>query len=246
MNKDIAQWRTNFLTGLAIVLPAVISIAVVIWLFGTVSNITDTLLIFLPREWTHHADALGRPGAGPMRWYWSLFALLIAVALIGFVGRFARHYAGRKMIELVDLVMLRIPLLNKIYGAIKQVNEAFTTNNKTSFKQVVLVEFPRKGLYSVGFITGENHAEVQEKTRERIVSVFVPTTPNPTTGFLILVPEENVIRLEMPVADGIKFIISLGSVAPIYTPGGELNVAAMQSRVLDATGRPVDELTSQR
>src|SRR2546430_16949486 len=99
MKKNpFASWRANFCPGLAIVLPAVISIAVVIWLFGTVANITDTLLIFLPKEWTHK-DL----GAGAMRWYWSLVALLLAVLLIGLVGSLARYYFGKKLIQLVDL-----------------------------------------------------------------------------------------------------------------------------------------------
>jgi uncharacterized membrane protein len=215
MNKrhHFARWRANFVTGLAIVLPAVISIAVVVWLFGTVANITDTLLIFLPKEWTHRDQ-----GAGPMHWYWSLCALLLAVLLIGLVGGLARYYFGKKLIELVDLALLRVPLLNKIYGAIKQVNEAFSPSNKSSFKHVVLVEFPRPGSYSVGFLTGEDHKEVQQKTREHVLSVFVPTTPNPTSGFLVLVPETEVTKLDMSVADGIKFIISLGAIAPDFTP----------------------------
>jgi uncharacterized membrane protein len=215
MNKrhHFARWRANFFTGLAIVLPAVISIAVVVWLFGTVANITDTLLIFLPKEWTHKDN-----GAGPMHWYWSLCALLLAVLLIGLVGGLARYYFGKKLIELVDLALLRVPLLNKIYSAIKQVNEAFSPSNKSSFKQVVLVEFPRPGSYSVGFLTGEDHKEVQQKTREHVLSVFVPTTPNPTSGFLVLVPEREITKLDMSVADGIKFIISLGAIAPDFTP----------------------------
>jgi len=207
------HWRANFFTGLAIVLPAVISIAVVVWLFGTVSNITDTLLIFLPRNLTHREY-----GAGPMHWYWSLCALAVAILLIGLVGGLARHYFGKKLIELVDLALLRVPLLGKIYSAIKQVNEAFSPSSKSSFKQVVLVEFPRAGQYSVGFVTGEDHREVQQKTRERVLSVFVPTTPNPTSGFLVLVPENEITRLDMSVADGIKFIISLGAIAPEFTP----------------------------
>ena len=211
--NHFARWRANFFTGLAIVLPAVISIAVVVWLFGTVANITDTLLIFMPKEWTHKDN-----GAGPMHWYWSLCALLLAVLLIGLVGGLARYYFGKKLIELVDLGLLRVPLLNKIYSAIKQVNEAFSPSNKSSFKQVVLVEFPRPGSYSVGFLTGEDHKEVQQKTREHVLSVFVPTTPNPTSGFLVLVPENEITRLDMSVADGIKFIISLGAIAPDFTP----------------------------
>jgi len=215
MNKrnPFARWRANFVTGLAIVLPAVISIAVVGWLFGTVANITDTLLIFMPKEWTHHDH-----GAGPMHWYWSLCALLLAVLLIGLVGGLARYYFGKKLIELVDLALLRVPLLNKIYSAIKQVNEAFSPSNKSSFKQVVLVEFPRPGSYSVGFLTGEDHKEVQQKTKEHVLSVFVPTTPNPTSGFLVLVPEHEITKLDMSVAEGIKFIISLGAIAPDFTP----------------------------
>ncbi len=170
-------------------------------------------LFFLPREWTHQNQ-----GLGPVHWYWSLVALLVAILFISLLGRFARHYVGKKLIQLVDIIMLRVPLLNKIYGTIKQVNEAFSSNKRSSFKQVVLVEFPRPGQYSVGFVTGEQNQEVQAKTKEHVVSVFIPTTPNPTTGFLILVPHQALTLLEMSVAEGIKFIISLGSVAPEYNP----------------------------
>jgi uncharacterized membrane protein len=177
-----ARWQANFLAGLAIVLPAVISIAVLLWLFGTVANITDTLLLFLPRTITHHNQ-----GEGPMHWYWSLVALALAMALIVFVGLLARNYFGKRMIEWVDTALLRIPLLNKIYGALKQVNDAFSTGSKTSFRTVALIEFPRAGMYSVGFITSEQNAEMQARTQEKLVCVFVPTTPNPTSGFLLLV-----------------------------------------------------------
>jgi uncharacterized membrane protein len=207
-----ARWRSNFLTGLVLVLPAIISLAVIKWLFGTISSITDLLLFFLPMTITHK-DA----GTGSMFWYWSVIALLLAILIISFVGRLARNYFGRKMIEWMDAVMMRIPLFNKIYAAIKQVNEAFA-GNKHSFKTVVLVEFPREGMYSVGFLTSEQHAEVQQKTKEKVVCVFVPTTPNPTSGFLILVPEEKIIKLNMSVADGIKYIVSLGSISPDYAP----------------------------
>lgn len=214
MNKTLAaRWRANFLAGLAVLLPAVVSIAVVVWLFGSVANITDKLLFFLPKALTHAEE-----GRGGMYWYWSLAALLLAVVLINLVGLLARYYFGKKMIEWMDAALLRVPLVNKIYGATKQVNEAFTSNKKSSFKTVVLIEFPREGLYSLGFITSEQHQEVQVKTRENVVCVFVPTTPNPTSGFLVLVPEEKLTRLEMSVPDGIKYIISLGSISPDYIP----------------------------
>ena len=215
MKSPLAHWKANFFTGLAVVLPALLSIGVVVWLFVTVANFTIPLLFFLPKDWTHE-----RAGEGPMHWYWSLFALALAIGLITLVGRFARHYLGKKLIQLADQTLLRVPLLNKIYGALKQINEAFTSSKTSSFKQVVLVEFPRAGIYSVGFITGAQHGEVQHKTQEEVVGVFVPTTPNPTTGFIVLVPQQQIVKLEMSVADGIKFIMSLGSVAPDYTPPG--------------------------
>jgi uncharacterized membrane protein len=214
VKKDLlARWQTNFWAGLAIVLPAVISVAVLAWLFGTVANITDSLLIFLPRKLTHHDQ-----GAGPMYWYWSLVALVLAVFLIGSVGLLARNYFGKRLIQWVDSALLKVPLLNKIYGATKQVNDAFSSSNKTAFRTVVLVEFPREGMYSMGFITSEQQEEVQIKTKEKVVCVFIPTTPNPTSGFLVLTPESQVTKLDMSVADGIKYIISLGSIMPEYTP----------------------------
>ena len=129
-----ARWQANFWAGLAIVLPAVVSVAALVWLFGTVATITDTLLIFLPRAWTHQDH-----GNGPLFWYWSLTALVLAIVLIGLVGLLARNYFGKRMIQWVDSALLRVPLLNKIYGATKQVNDAFSSSNKTAFRTVVLM-----------------------------------------------------------------------------------------------------------
>jgi uncharacterized membrane protein len=206
------RWRRSFFAGLAVTLPAIISIAALMWLFKTVSNLTDSLLFFAPKTLTH-----AEGGKGGMDWYWSLVALLLAVALISGVGLLARYYIGKRIIEWLDTLMMNVPLLNKFYGAIKQINESFT-GNKNSFKTVVLIEFPRAGMYSVGFLTSEQRAEVQQKTQEKVVGVFIPTTPNPTSGFLVLVPEEKVTRLDMSVADGIKYIVSLGSIAPELMP----------------------------
>jgi uncharacterized membrane protein len=203
--------QTNFITGLAVILPAVISIALVVWLFGTVANFTDILLFAVPREWKY-VDGV----SGAIRWYWSLAAFSLALGLICVVGQVARHYLGKKLIATMDTVLLRIPFLNKIYGTVKQVKEAFS-GQKSAFEQAVLVEFPRKGVYSLGFITSEQRNEVQQKTPESVFSVFVPTTPNPTTGFLIFVPEAEFTRLNMSVPDAIKTIISLGAVSPDYS-----------------------------
>jgi uncharacterized membrane protein len=208
-----ARWQANFWAGLVIVLPAVISIAVLRWLFGTVANLTDTLLIFLPAKLTHHDQ-----GNGPMFWYWSLAALALTVFLIGTVGLLARYYFGQKVIEWADTTLMSIPLLNKIYSATKQVNDAFSATNKTAFRTVVLVEFPHAGVHSIGFITSEQQEEVRIKTGKSVVCVFVPATPNPTSGFLLMVPEEKVIKLDMSVPDAIKYVISLGAILPGYVP----------------------------
>jgi uncharacterized membrane protein len=213
----LARWRSNFLTGLAVTFPALLTLAAVKWLVGTISSVTDLLLFFLPRTLTHESLVNANDGKGPMFWYWSLVALVLAVVLISAAGVLARYYIGKKVIDWTDRVLMRVPLLNKFYGAIKQVNDAFA-GNKHSFKTVVLVEFPGPGNYSVGFITSEQQGEIQQKAGRNLVNVFVPTTPNPTSGFLLLVPEEKLTKLDMSVTDAIKYIVSLGSISQEYPP----------------------------
>jgi len=208
----MARWRASFLAGLAIVLPGAVTLAVVKWLFGTVSSFTDTLLFFLP--YCVSPKAIYQDGsAGPKFWYWSLLAMLLAIVIVTVVGVLARYYFGKRLIAWADNLMLRVPVLNKIYGTIKQLDEAFTSGEKSSFKTVVLVEYPRDGIYSVGFITSEQADEVDKKTGKKCVSVFIPMTPLPTGGFLIMVPEEKVVKLDMSVADGFKYIISIGALS---------------------------------
>jgi uncharacterized membrane protein len=208
-----SRWQANFLTGLAIVLPAAVSIGLLVWMFGTVANLTDALLFFLPERWTH-----SNQGLGPTHWYWRLVSLLVGLILTGLVGQLARFYFGLQIIQVAESFLLRVPLLNKIYSTIKQVNEAFTSSNKSAFKQVVLVEFPQAGQYAVGFVTGEQH-DILKNVDGNLVSVFVPTTPNPTSGFMLLVSQKSVTKLDLSVAEGIKFIISLGALSPETPPG---------------------------
>ena len=201
------------MTGLAVSLPALLTLAAVKWLFGTISSFTDALLFFLPKTLTHEGLFKPGDGKGDMIWSWSLLALALAVMLITSVGVLAQYYIGKRILEWLDTVIMNVPLLNKFYGAIKQLNEAFS-GNKNSFKTVVLVEFPSPGSYSVGFLTSDTQGDMIQQKGRHLFSVFVPTTPNPTSGFLILVPEEKVTKLDMSVADGIKYIVSLGSISP--------------------------------
>jgi uncharacterized membrane protein len=208
MKTLLAHWKSAFLTGLAVVLPGAVSIGIVVWLFGTAASFTDALLLLVPRAWTHAQN-----GEGAVHLYWRVIALVLAILLVGLIGRGAGEYLGRRMIRLADDVLMRVPLLNKIYGALKQINEAFTSSRTAAFKQVVLVEFPRAGLYSLGFVTSTQNGQVQARFRESMLSVFVPAPPL-TSGAIVLVPETEVVRLDMSVSDGIKFIMSLGSVCP--------------------------------
>jgi uncharacterized membrane protein len=209
MNRTLfARWRDNFLAGLAVSLPALLTLFIVLWVFGSIANLTDKLLFFLPKGLTHSEE-----GRGSIYWYWSLVALALAVTLVTFTGLLARYYIGRRMIAWTEGVIMRVPMVNRIYGVIKQVNEAFTSNKNNAFKTVVLVEFPREGLYSVGFVTAEQPAGVQANAGEHLVCVFIPTTPNPTSGFLVMVSADKLKKLDMTVPDGLKFIVSLGSVS---------------------------------
>ena len=209
----LARWRSSFLTGLAVTFPTLLTLAAVKWLVGTISSVTDLLLFFLPRTLTHESLVNANDGKGPMFWYWSLVALVLAVILISVAGVLARYYIGKKVIDWTDRVLMRVPLLNKFYGAIKQVNDAFA-GSKHSFKTVVLVEFPGPGNYSVGFITSEQRGEIQQKTGKKLISVFVPTTPNPTSGFFLMLARADVIELDMSVDEALTYVISMGTAVP--------------------------------
>jgi uncharacterized membrane protein len=206
-NPLLTKWRASFVAGLLVILPAAVSIMIAVWVLKNITSITDTLLIFLPRHWTHQDN-----GNGPLYWYYSVLAFLLAVLIITGIGHLTKNYIGRKLLEMGDRFMMRVPLINKIYSTIKQVNEAFS-GQRASFKQVVLLEYPRQGIYSLGFITNDQPA-ISSPNSGPLQSVFVPTTPNPTSGFIVLAPTASLHRVNLPVQEAIKFVISLGSLSP--------------------------------
>ena len=227
----LGRTRRNFFTGLAVVLPVIISIGVALWLFNQAVAVSDILLFpfrFIPGIDLSDIWKDGKPGTD-LYFEWKVVAILEAVVLTGLLGFLTRYYIGKKLVQLMDYVLLNVPLLGKIYGTVKQVNQAFTSEKKSSFQQVIMVEFPRKGLYSVGFLTAE---QVKTDEGESIISIFVPTTPNPTTGFLLVLPESKVVKLDMSVADGIKYIVSLGAVPPENASGVQAAFKAQAARML--------------
>ena len=227
----LGRTRRNFFTGLAVVLPVIISIGVALWLFNQAVAVSDILLFpfqFVPGIELSDIWKGGKPGSD-LYFGWKVIAILEAVTLTGLLGFLTRYYIGKKLVQLMDYILLNVPLLGKIYGTVKQVNQAFAGENKSNFKQVVMVEFPRKGLNSVGFVTAE---QAKTDEGESIISIFVPTTPNPTTGFLLVLPESKVVKLDMSVADGIKYIVSLGAVPPENASGVQAAFKAQAARML--------------
>jgi len=191
-------------------------IGITIWAIGWIVQRLDNLL--LPRLLGVFQPGLEAPPSVPF-----LGALFTLVVILLF-GVIARHFFGWELVRLWERLLLRVPIARSIYGAVKQLVEAiFGQSNAQSFRRVVMLEYPRKGLYALAFTTGEARGIVQAKTPERMVNCFVPTTPNPTSGFYLLVPEHELTELEMTVEDAFKLVMSAGLVHPVEasTPAPE-------------------------
>ena len=146
-----------------------------------------------------------------------VLALLLMLLVVGF---FAAGLIGRMVFRLGESLIDRVPVVRSVYGALKQIFETVFADSSSSFREVVLVEYPRHGLWAVGFITGRTRGEVRERINRDLVNVFLPTTPNPTSGFLLFVPREDLVQLDMSVEEGIKMVISAGIVTPPRAPAG--------------------------
>lgn len=185
-----------FTTGLLAILP----LAITVYLFYIIYSFLDNLIGDLIQAVFNYRI----PGIG-------FAAGLLLIMLIGFI---ASNIIGKRLIGFSDKIFQRLPLARGIYSSARQIIDAFTLQGENTFQKVVLLEYPRKGLYVLGFVTSDAKGEIQEKTREETLSIFVPTTPNPTSGMLILAPKHEVIELEMTIEEGMKVIISGGLVAP--------------------------------
>ncbi len=139
--------------------------------------------------------------------------IILVVALI-LVGMFAAGFLGRFFLRLGEWIVYKVPFISSVYSLLKQIFETFLSSKSDAFKKVVLLEYPRKGIWILGFVSTDTEGEVKDIVKKDMVNVFIPTTPNPTSGFLIFVPREDVVELEMSVEDGIKFVISGGIVSP--------------------------------
>lgn len=185
--------RRYFLTGLLVLLPLIITVYVFVFAFNFLDGILSSIIRFF---FGYHLPGLG---------------LLLMIVLIFLAGLFGTNVVGKRLINLGEGILQRIPLVKSIYTATKQVMEALSLQQQAGFQRVVLVEFPRKGMYSVGFFTGKAPQEVEAKTRQQLLNVYLPGTP-PTSGFFVMVPSSDITFLEMSVEDALKLLVSGGFV----------------------------------
>ena len=195
-----ARLRTYFFAGVLVTAP----ISITLWLTWRFVTFVDGLVKpWIPPDWLA-AIPIGIPGLG----------LIVAIVVLILIGMFAAGYVGRMLHRLGDRLLNQVPIVRSVYNATKQVFEAVFAERAQAFRETVLIEFPRRNVWAVGFLTGTTSGEVQNVTRATVLNIFVPATPNATTGFLLFVPEEDVRYPDIRIDDGIKLVISSGLVPP--------------------------------
>ena len=193
----LSSLRNNFIAGVVVLIP----IGITLYLTVFIINISSKLI---PKEINpNHYLPYNIPG----------LEILIAVFLITIIGWISLSFIGKRLFNFFESILNKIPIIRTIYSAVEQLIETFTSS-KSDKKTVVLVEYPRKGVYAVGFATKENTGEIKKKAGKELINVFVPTTPNPTSGFLLMFPKDEVIYLDLSFEEASKFIVSAGSFNP--------------------------------
>lgn len=197
----MATLRKYLIAGLLVWLPFAATVVII----KLVLDLLDKTILLLPPEW-QPATLLGFSIPG--------FGIIFATAILLLTGMLAANLFGRRLVGLWESALNRIPLVRSIYGSVKQISATILDSSGKSFRKVVTLQYPRQGVWSIGFLTNEAvHTELDE-IQNRLVAVFVPTTPNPTSGFIIMAPRAEVIELDMSVEEGFKFVISMGVIMP--------------------------------
>jgi uncharacterized membrane protein len=199
MTETWKNLRNSFFAGLLVVLPAAASVLILVWLFTWV---TDFML----------PEVLRKQMFTPL---YRVIALVVFVALTMVVGWVTRMVMGRKIVTLTEAIIAHVPLLNKLYGFVKEISETVLSGHKTTFQRVVLVQLTRSETYTLAFVTSEKEWEAQAKTKQVLMNVFILASP-PTHGYVISVPRDQVIELDISVADAMKMVISGGTVGPSH------------------------------
>ncbi len=197
----MSRFKKYFITGLLVVVPLYITVYILAFIVGLMDNVFNILPSIL-RPDTYLPFRI--PGLG----------IILTVIGVTIVGVLAQNFIGRWFVRLADKFFEKIAFLSVIYNATKQFMDTFFKKGHQGFERVVIFEFPRKGVYSMGFVTGETKGELKSKTEGDTISIFLPTTPNPTSGYYIMVPRKDIIELDMHVEDAFKVIMTGGIVVP--------------------------------
>lgn len=204
----VTGFRRYLVAGLLIWVP----LAATVFIFSLLLSLMNRALgllpsVYQPQNWQWWPEWI--PGQIP-----AIVGAVLAITILLITGFLGANLIGRRLVTSYELILDRIPLVRSVYGSVKHFAEIVFSEEGTSFKKVLLIEYPRKGLYSLCFLTSENAREVQQRTNDDVLTVFLPTTPNPTSGFMLFVPRKDVTVLDMQVEDALKMIISLGVVVP--------------------------------
>jgi len=195
--------RNAFLSGFMLLAPLFVTCWVFLLLFENIGGFFRPLLVRFVPEQLREFDII-----------WNIIATVIVVVLITLLGYVSRYVLGKYFGGLAERFIQTIPGVSGVYNTVKQLVGTFSTQNRSLFSKVVLIEFPRKGAHTIAFLTSKAQGEAQTRAGKELWTVFVPTTPNPTGGYLLLIPKDEIIELEMSVGDGMKLVISGGAVVP--------------------------------
>lgn len=202
---QIRQIRRIFLTGIAVMTPALVSFLIIVYIFN---KIDDILSPMVTRALTRYVPELHVPG-----FVVSFLSIVVIAAVIFFVGLLTQNYIGNRLLQFVDRILSRTPLVRGIYTAVKQFLDAFRFPGREKFHKVVALEYPRKGMWAIGFLTSDVRPAIRKAIgdrSDRMVNVFIPTTPNPTSGYVVLVPCDQVWELDLTIEQAIKYVVSAG------------------------------------
>ncbi len=199
--------RKYFITGLLVLVPLVITL----WVLNLIVGTLDQSLLLLPPQWRPELLlGINLPGVGT----------ILTLVIIFITGVVTRNFIGNRLLMLWELLLQRIPVVNSIYSSVKQVSDTLFSSSGNAFRKALLVQYPREGVWTIAFQTGVPGGDVKNHLSGDYVSVYVPTTPNPTSGFFLMLKKEDTIELNMSVDEELKYIVSMGVVAP-PSPGGK-------------------------
>lgn len=215
--------RNAFFSGLLLLAPLAVTWIVFSWLVERVGGSFRSFFFFFVPE-----SLLGHRTWGIV---WDLLSTAIVIILVTLLGYVSRIFLGRFLLTTGERFIQGIPGVGAVYNTVKQIVDTFSTQNRNLFSKVVLIQFPRPGVYAIAFLTNRARGEAQSKTDQELWTVFVPTTPNPTSGYLAMLPKSEIIELDMSVGEGMKMVISGGAVVPPWPAGAEAPVTVTNPRL---------------